>query len=43
MRIAIAIVVGALLAAGTSLGAVQLASASQEDPVIKPLYNYGER
>ncbi|WP_262403726.1 hypothetical protein [Actinomadura sp. CNU-125] len=43
MRIVIAIVVGALLATGTSLGAVQLASSSQEDPVIEPLYNYGER
>lgn len=43
MRIAIAALVGVLLAAGASFGAVQLANASQKDPVIKPLYNYGSR
>ncbi|WP_281181848.1 hypothetical protein [Actinomadura macra] len=43
MRIAIAALIGVLLATGASLGAVQLASASQKDPVIKPLYNYGSR
>ncbi|GAA4091654.1 MULTISPECIES: hypothetical protein [Actinomadura] len=43
MRIAISALVGVLLAAGASFGAVQLASASQKDPVIKPLYNYGSR
>ncbi|WP_279485180.1 hypothetical protein [Actinomadura sp. GC306] len=43
MRIAIAAVVGVLLAAGASLGTVQLVESSQKDPVIKPLYNYGSR
>ncbi|WP_255205713.1 hypothetical protein [Actinomadura sp. BRA 177] len=43
MRIAIAAVVGVLLAAGASFGTVQLVNASQKDPVIKPLYNYGSR
>ena len=43
MRIAIAAVVGVLLAAGVSFGTVQLVNASQQDPVIKPLYNYGSR
>ena len=43
MRIAIAALVGVLLAAGASFGTVQLANSSQEDPVIKPLYNYGSR
>lgn len=41
MRIAIAALVGVLLAAGASLGVVQLANSSQKDPVIKPMYNYG--
>ncbi|WP_279510104.1 hypothetical protein [Actinomadura sp. 7K507] len=43
MRIAIAAVVGVLLAAGASFGTVQLVDSSQKDPVIKPLYNYGPR
>ncbi|GLW61894.1 hypothetical protein Arub01_01380 [Actinomadura rubrobrunea] len=43
MRIAISALVGVLLAAAASFGAVQLANASQQDPVIKPLYNYGSR
>jgi hypothetical protein len=43
MRIAIAALAGAILAGGASAGAVQLTSASQQDPVIKPLYNYGSR
>ncbi|GAA1779273.1 MULTISPECIES: hypothetical protein [Actinomadura] len=43
MRIAIAALVGVLLAAGASFGTVQLVNASQQDPVIKPLYNYGSR
>ncbi|MFI0367350.1 hypothetical protein ACH35V_05690 [Actinomadura sp. 1N219] len=43
MRIAIAALVGVLLAAGASFGTVQLVNASQDDPVIKPLYNYGAR
>ncbi|MFI0484981.1 hypothetical protein [Actinomadura sp. 9N215] len=43
MRIAIAALVGIILAAGASFGAVQLANASQNDPVQKPMYNYGTR
>jgi hypothetical protein len=43
MRIAIAAVVGVLLATAASFSVVQLTSASQQDPVIKPLYNYGSR
>ncbi len=43
MRIAIAALVGVLLAAGASFGTVQLVNASHQDPVIKPLYNYGSR
>ncbi|MFC5744213.1 hypothetical protein [Actinomadura rugatobispora] len=43
MRIAIAALVGVVLAAGTSFSVVQLSNASQKDPVIKPLYNYGSR
>lgn len=43
MRIALSALVGCILAAGASFGAVQLANASQKDPVIKPLYNYGSR
>lgn len=43
MRIAITALVGVLLAGAASFGAVQFANASQEDPVIKPLYNHGSR
>ena len=43
MRIAIAALVGVILAAGTSVGVVQMSNASQKEPVIKPLYNYGSR
>ncbi|HEX2313823.1 MAG TPA: hypothetical protein VHJ17_08825 [Thermomonospora sp.] len=43
MRIAIAALVGVLLAGGASVGAVQMANASQEKPVIEPLYNYGTK
>jgi hypothetical protein len=43
MRIAIAALVGVLLATAASFGVVQLASNSQQDPVVQPLYNYGSR
>lgn len=43
MRIAIAALVGVLLAAGASFSTVQILESSQKDPVIKPLYNYGSR
>jgi hypothetical protein len=43
MRIAIAALVGVLLATATSFGVVQLAGSAQEDPVVQPLYNYGTR
>ncbi|MFI0353865.1 hypothetical protein [Actinomadura sp. 9N407] len=43
MRIAVAAIVGVLLASLASFGVVQITNASQQDPVIKPLYNYGSR
>jgi hypothetical protein len=43
MRIAIAALVGVLLATAASFSVVQVASSSQEDPVVRPLYNYGTR
>jgi hypothetical protein len=43
MRIAVAAIIGVVLAATASFGAVQLTASSQKDPVIKPLYNYGSR
>ncbi|WP_281055022.1 MULTISPECIES: hypothetical protein [Thermomonospora] len=43
MRILIAAIVGVLLASGASVGIVQMANASQQDPVIEPLYNYGTK
>jgi hypothetical protein len=42
MRILIAVVVGALLAGGLSVGIVNVAKPSPQ-PVTKPLYNYGGR
>ncbi|HEX6471823.1 MAG TPA: hypothetical protein VF069_22195 [Streptosporangiaceae bacterium] len=42
MRVLIAVVIGILLAGGTSVGVVSLAKSSPE-PVTKPLYNYGTR
>lgn len=43
MRIAIAAVAGTLLALLTSVSVVKYENASQDSPVIKPLYNYGDR
>ncbi|WP_272496907.1 hypothetical protein [Actinomadura terrae] len=43
MRIAIAALAGILLAGGASIGAVQLAGASQKDSVVQPAYDYGSR
>lgn len=43
MRIAITALAGAVLAALASFGMVQMATAADEEPVIKPLYNYGSR
>jgi hypothetical protein len=43
MRIAIAAVTGVILAALASVGVVQVVNASQDEPVSKPLYNYGSR
>jgi hypothetical protein len=43
MRIAIAALVGVLLATAASFSVVQLSSNAQEDPVVRPLYNYGTR
>jgi hypothetical protein len=42
MRILIAVVIGALLAGGASVGVVTMAK-PKPDPVTKPLYNYGSR
>ncbi|WP_261986475.1 hypothetical protein [Actinomadura sp. HBU206391] len=43
MRIAIAAVAGVVLAALASVGVVQVVNASQNEPVTKPLHNYGSR
>jgi hypothetical protein len=43
LRIALAALAGVLLAVLTSFTLVQMATAAQEEPVIKPLYNYGTR
>ncbi|MEV4255235.1 hypothetical protein AB0J52_18955 [Spirillospora sp. NPDC049652] len=43
MRIAIAAIAGTLLALLTSVSVVHYTNASQNSPVIKPLYNYGSR
>ncbi|GLZ03814.1 hypothetical protein Acsp03_12800 [Actinomadura sp. NBRC 104412] len=43
MRIAIAALVGVLLATAASFSVVQLASSAQQDQVTEPLYNYGNR
>ncbi|MCW2898013.1 MAG: hypothetical protein JWO67_278 [Streptosporangiaceae bacterium] len=43
MRMAIAAVAGIVLAALACVGGVQIVSSSQNDPVNKPLYNYGSR
>jgi hypothetical protein len=43
MRIAIAALIGVLLATGASFGVVTLANNAQDDPVVQPLYNYGQR
>jgi hypothetical protein len=42
MRILIAVVIGALLAGGVSVGVVSVAKPSP-DPVTKPLFRYGVR
>ena len=43
MRIAIAAVVGALLACVISVGVVQVATSATTDAPLKSLYNYGSR
>jgi hypothetical protein len=43
MRIAIAMLAGIVLACLTSFGIVRVVTTSQQDPVVKPLYNYGTR
>ncbi|MFC4910371.1 hypothetical protein [Actinomadura gamaensis] len=43
MRIAIAAIAGVLLALLTSVSVIHYENASQQDPVLKPLYNYGSR
>ncbi|MCP2335144.1 hypothetical protein [Actinomadura rupiterrae] len=43
MRIAIAALAGALLAALTAVSTIHFENAAQKDPVLKPLYNYGSR
>jgi hypothetical protein len=43
MRIAIAAIIGVLLATAASVSVVQLSTSAQQDPVVRPLYNYGSR
>lgn len=43
MPVAITALAGVLLAALVSFVIVQVVNAGQENPVIKPLYNYGTR
>jgi hypothetical protein len=43
MRIAAAVLAGAVLAMLTSFGVVRVVTTSEKDPVSKPLYNYGTR
>ncbi|WP_345353568.1 hypothetical protein [Actinoallomurus liliacearum] len=43
MRIAVAMLAGIVLALLTSFGVVRVVTTSQQDPVVKPLYNYGSR
>jgi hypothetical protein len=43
MRIAVAALAGIVLAFLLSFGVVRIVSASSQDPVVKPLYNYGTR
>ena len=43
MRIAVATLAGIVLALLTSFGIVRVVTTSQQDQVVKPLYNYGTR
>jgi hypothetical protein len=43
MRIAAAALAGVVLAFLISFGVVRVVTTSQQDPVSKPLYNYGTR
>jgi hypothetical protein len=43
MRIAVALLVGFALATLTSFGVVRVVTTAGNDPVAKPLYNYGSR
>jgi hypothetical protein len=43
MRIAAVVLAGAVLALLTSFGVVRVVTISEQDPVSKPLYNYGTR
>jgi hypothetical protein len=43
MRIAAAALAGVVLALLTSFGVVRVVTTSEQDPVVKPLYNYGSR
>ncbi len=43
MRIAVAALAGMVLAFLTSFGVVRVVTTSEQDPVAKPLYNYGSR
>ncbi|MEV5705599.1 hypothetical protein [Actinoallomurus sp. NPDC052274] len=43
MRIAVAMLAGIVLALIASFGVVRVVTTSQQDPVVKPLYNYGSR
>ena len=43
MRIAAAVLAGAVLAMLASFGVVRVVTTSEKDQVSKPLYNYGTR
>ena len=43
MRIVVAAITGVLIAALMSYGVVHVSTSSAKDPVVKPLYNYGNR
>lgn len=43
MRIAIVSLIGGVIALLVAFGTVRLVTASANEPVIKPLYNYGTR
>lgn len=43
MHIVVAVLTGIVLASLLSFGVVKVVSSSSQDPITKPLYNYGTR